>query len=81
MERRVLPRLMIIKKEGARFAFPVDEIRGVIRIDREELQVLPVTVARGPRRLTKGLFYFDGAHVGLLNEDDLFSSLSRSLMP
>jgi chemotaxis-related protein WspD len=80
-DKQVLPRLMIIKKEGARFAFPVDEIRGVARIAREDLQDLPVTVAKGPRRLTKGLFYLDGVHVGLLSEDDLFSSLSRSLVP
>jgi chemotaxis-related protein WspD len=80
-ERKVFPRLMVIKKERARFVFPVDEIRGVVRISREELQDLPVTVAKGPRRLTKGLFYLDGVHVGLLSEDDLFSSLSRSLTP
>ena len=80
-DKKVFPRLMIIKKEGARFVFPVDEIRGVARIAREELQDLPVTVAKGPRRLTKGLFYLDGIHVGLLSEDDLFSSLSRSIVP
>ena len=80
-DQQVFPRLMIIKKEGARFVFPVDEIKGVARIAREELQDLPVTVAKGPRRLTKGLFYLDGVHVGLLSEDDLFSSLSRSLVP
>ncbi|HEY5497699.1 MAG TPA: chemotaxis protein CheW [Syntrophales bacterium] len=80
-DQKVFPRLMIIKKEGARFVFPVDEIRGVARIAREELRDLPVTVAKGPRRLTKGLFYLDGVHVGLLSEDDLFSSLSRSLIP
>jgi len=80
-DRKIIPRLMIIKKEADRFVFPVDEIRGVARIDREELQDLPVTVAKGPRRLTKGLFYLDGVHVGLLSEDDLFSSLSRSLVP
>lgn len=79
-EQQVFPRLMIIKKEGARFVFPVDEIKGVARIAREELQDLPVTVAKGPRRLTKGLFYLDGVHVGLLSEDDLFSSLSRSIV-
>ncbi|MBA4395840.1 MAG: chemotaxis protein CheW [Syntrophus sp. (in: bacteria)] len=79
--RNVFPRLMIIKKDGARFVFPVDEIRGVVRIARGELQDLPVTVAKGPRRLTKGLFHLDGVHVGLLSEDDLFLSLSRSLMP
>jgi hypothetical protein len=32
-------------------------------------------------RLTKGLFYLDGVHVGLLSEDDLFPSFARSLTP
>jgi chemotaxis-related protein WspD len=80
-EQRACPRLMMVKKEGARFVFPVDEISGVARIAREDLQDLPVTVAKGPRRLTKGLFYLDGVQVGLLSEDDLFSSLARSLGP
>ncbi len=80
-DQRVFPRLIIVKKAGARFVFPVDEIRGVARIAREGLQDLPVTVAKGPRHLTKGLFYLDGVHVGLLSEDDLFSSLARSLVP
>lgn len=33
-----LPRLMVVKKYGRRFVFPVDEVRGVHRISEDELE-------------------------------------------
>ncbi len=72
--------MMIIRKDGERFVCPIHEMCGVHRISSDEVRNPPLTVSKGVTNLTRGLFYLDGVHVGLLKDADLFAALSRSLI-
>ena len=75
----IYPRLVVVVRDGARYAFPAEEVLGVHRLDDDDLQDLPATLSKSARALTKGLFTLEGRTVGFLDEDKLFQSLARSL--
>jgi len=77
---KTMARMMIIRKDGGRFVFPVHEMCGVHRISSDEIRNPPATVSKGVTNLTRGLFYLDDVHVGLLKEEDLFEALSRCVI-
>ena len=72
-------RLVVAKWDGSRFAFPVDEVHGVNRLEMEDLKEPPATVAKFSASLTRGIFAWREKTVGLLNVESLFSTLNRSL--
>jgi chemotaxis-related protein WspD len=74
-------RMVVVRREGARFVFPVDEIIGVNRIAADEVRDVPATLSRSARALSSGIFSLGDETVGLLDEDQLFSALTRSLAP
>jgi len=80
-ESKVYPRLVVIARQGQRFAFAADEVLGVHRLPPEALRALPATVARSLRALTTGIFPLEGRTVGLIDEEKLFAALTRSLAP
>lgn len=80
-DRKVYPRLVVVSREGARFAFLADEILGVHRFPVAGIQELPATVSRSIRALTAGILPWQGKTVGLLEEEKFFAALSRSLTP
>lgn len=73
------PRLCVVRNNGERFAFGVDEILGVWRIPVTRLQPVPVTLAKSPSAQTSSCFEIDGHNVGLIDKQRLFSVLDRSL--
>lgn len=82
-DREALPvqqeRMLVIGRDGQRFVFSVEQIRGVHRIVPEDLGDVPATVSRSARSLTRGIFLQDGCPVGLLDEERLFLAMARSL--
>jgi chemotaxis-related protein WspD len=78
-DRKVYPRLVVVSRDGQRFAFPVDEVLGVHRFPLAGLQELPATVSRSIRALTAGIIPWQERTVGLLEEEKFFAALSRSL--
>ncbi len=81
VDRRIYPRLVVIAREGQRFAFPADEVMGVRRFPSSALQELPATIAKSVRALTTGIFPWEEKKVGLLAEEKFFTALTRSLAP
>lgn len=79
--RKVYPRLVVLARQGQRFAFAADEVLGVHRFPPESLQEPPATVARSLRALTVGIFLREERTVGLIDEEKLFTALTRSLAP
>jgi len=79
--RKVYPRLVVVSRDGQRFAFPADEVLGVHRLPLADLQELPATVSRSIRALTAGIFPWQKRTVGLLEEEKFFAALIRSLAP
>ncbi len=79
--RRIYPRLVVIAREGQRFAFPVDEVMGVRHFPAAALQELPATLAKSVRALTSGIFPWEEKTVGFISEEQCFAALTRSLTP
>lgn len=80
-DHKIYPRLVVVSREGQRFAFPADEVLGVHRFSLTVLQELPATASRSVRALTAGILPWHDRTVGLLEEEKLFAALSRSLTP
>jgi chemotaxis-related protein WspD len=72
-------RLLVVSADTNHFAFPVDEVYGVHRFNREELEEPPATVARAARSFTRGVFRWRQHTVGYLDSEALFLNLHRSL--
>jgi chemotaxis-related protein WspD len=81
LPRRPESRMVVVSKDGQRFTFPVEEIVGVHRIVPGALADVPATLSRSARSLTRAIFFLDGHHVGLLDEERLFPAMIRSLTP
>lgn len=77
--RTLTGRLLVIGAGPNRFAFPVDEVFGVHRFHRDELEAPPATVARDARSFTRGLFRWRQHTVGYLDGETLFRHLNLSL--
>lgn len=78
---KVYPRLVVVSRDGQRFAFIADDVLGVHRFPITNLQELPATVSRSIRALTAGILPWQETTAGLLEEERLFAALGRSLAP
>jgi chemotaxis-related protein WspD len=68
-------RLLVVRRDGESWVFPVDEVAQVHRFPTAELTRVPATVARSPSHLTRGVFAWEGQPVGYLDEARLFEAL------
>ncbi len=72
---RAWPRLLVLERDGAAWALPVDEVDGARRIPLESLRRPPVTVASGSPSFTASVFTITKGDVGLLDDDLLLLAL------
>ncbi len=72
-------RLLVLGWSDGAVAVPVDEVLGVRRCRARDLQEIPATVARGQATYTKGILQSDEHSIGLLDEQLLCYTISRSL--
>ncbi len=72
-------RLLIARREGDRFAFPVDHVHGITRFPPGDIREVPSTVSRGGHPCTHGIALLEGRSVGLIDDERLFHLLNRSL--
>lgn len=79
--RRIYPRLVVVAREGQRFAFPADEVLGVHRFPLAAMEELPATISKSVRALTAGIFPWGERKVGLIAEEKFFAALTRSMAP
>jgi chemotaxis-related protein WspD len=70
-------RLLVIEKKGHRYVFPVSEIYGIHRYLPAELHEAPTTIANASASFVKGIITLEHRHVGCLDEEVLFNSLTR----
>jgi chemotaxis-related protein WspD len=73
------PRLLVIGRDGQRWAFVVDAVYGIHRLASESLLEVPATAAKLPSGLTKAIFTWRETHAGLLDDQRLFEALRRSV--
>lgn len=72
-------RLLVGAWEGKRLAFPADEVFGVLRFHREEVNEPPGTLRDATLTFTQGILPWEKKTVALLNAETLFSTFNRNL--
>ncbi|MEP6873509.1 MAG: chemotaxis protein CheW [Burkholderiales bacterium] len=78
-QRSAQQRLLVIGGDGQRLGFPVDEVHGIHRVHAHELKEVPGTVARATATYSKAILAWQQKSVGLLDDQLLLHTLSRSL--
>jgi chemotaxis-related protein WspD len=76
---RIQPRLVVIAQGEESWAFHADEVLGVQRFSSGELGPVPVTVAHGMARVSKGLLTLGDRRVGYLDSEALFTMLRQGV--
>jgi chemotaxis-related protein WspD len=68
-------RLILARRDGDLWAFPVDEVDQVYRFSAGDLTGAPATLARAAARLTQAVFVWRGRSIGYLDDARLFEVL------
>ena len=76
---RAFPRLLVFKAQGQRWAFPADEVRGMIRLPRAALETPPANLARSAESPISALFGLEGLRVSLLDPNPLAARFEAAL--
>ncbi len=71
-------RLVVIRHEAGRVAFPVDEVRSIHRYHPRELKSVPATIAKAAAAYTKAVLSWQGKTVGCLDDQLILHTLNRS---
>lgn len=72
-------RLMVIRHNGRRLAFPVDEILSIDRYHPRELRSVPATIAKASAAYTKAILSLKDKTVGWLDDQLLAHALDKSV--
>lgn len=72
-------RLVVIRYEGGRVAFPVDEVHSTHRYHPHELKAVPATVVKAASAHTKAVLSWQDKTVGYLDDQLLVHTLNRSV--
>jgi chemotaxis-related protein WspD len=72
-------RMLVVRLDGERYVFPVDEVLGVYRVPVADFSEPPATVAKSPDTSVKGIFNLKEKRIGLLEEDSFHNALKRGL--
>jgi chemotaxis-related protein WspD len=72
-------RLVVIQKQGDRFAFLASEIHGLVRSLWQELVSPPDTLARAEPHYTSSILQWNGKSVSCLDDELLFYTLNKGL--
>ena len=70
-------RLVVVLQENHLVAFPVSEVKGIIRYTPEMVKDLPITVSGSKAVYTMGILHLDGKDIGLLKNKPLFKTLTK----
>jgi len=73
------PRLLVARKDRFAMAFPVDEVMGLHRFDRDAIRAIPATVAHAVPQFSRGMLTADGRKIGLLDDELVFHALTKVL--
>lgn len=83
ISKGIYERMMVVVKDGIRYAFPVGEVRGIRRYSTKELLDSPATVTHDARDYLYGMVLWkegdEERHIGCLNEALLFPALERGI--
>jgi len=69
-------RLLVVKRDGKRVAFPVDEVVGTYRCQESDFEVPPATVTMAASAFTQKILRWQGKVIGFLDDKMLVASLN-----
>lgn len=72
-------RMLALQDRNDYWIFSVSQIYGVYRLEPSSVKNVPVTIVKSSKNYLKGIFDWNGTHVGLFDDELLFYSLNRSL--
>jgi chemotaxis-related protein WspD len=72
-------RLIVIQQAGATWAFQADDVLGVRRFASSDIGPVPVTVAQGMARVSRGLMTVGPKTAGYIDTDQLFTLLRQAV--
>lgn len=72
-------RLVVIQRAGASWAFQADDVLGVRRFSTDDIGPVPVTVAQGMARVSRGLMSLGASSAGFVDSDQLFTLLRQAV--
>lgn len=73
-------RLVVISRPGDTWAFPVDELYGVQRVERQELHNPPATLSRSAVSFTKAVLTWQERTVACLDSQALFNGIRKRVL-
>lgn len=73
------PRLVVLERDGVSWVVQVDEILGVQRFSTTDISPVPVTVAQGMARVSRGLISLGARNVGFVDTEQLFTLLRTAV--
>jgi chemotaxis-related protein WspD len=68
-------RLLVVRRDGEGWVFPVDEVDQVQRFAVRELKPAPATLSRATAKLSRGVFVWRERAIGYLDEAALFQTV------
>jgi chemotaxis-related protein WspD len=71
----VYARTVVMEVQENRWAFRVDEIAGIHRLDKKELKDVPVVISKTPDTYTKKILHLENRKINYLNYELLFYEL------
>jgi chemotaxis-related protein WspD len=78
-DRSLVQRLLVLRWPDGTAAVPVDEVHGVHRFREQDLKEVPATLAEAQSRYTKAVLCWGERSVGVLDEQLVGYTLTRSL--
>ena len=72
-------RLMVVRCERGRIAFPVDEVQRTHRYSSADLRGVPATIARSTANYTKGILRWRDRMVGCLDDQRVIEAMDRAI--
>ncbi len=72
-------RLLVVNRDGQRFAFPVDEVLGVRSLAPDDFAPAPATLSKAPDAISVSVFSIGARRIALLDEARFFDRLMRAL--
>lgn len=70
-------RLVVVRQDSHHIAFPVSEVKGIVRYTPDMIKEPPVTVTGSKAVYTEGILQIDGKDIGLLKNKPLFKTLTK----
>ena len=72
-------RLLVVSRDGQRFAFQVDEVLGVRALAPGDFTSAPAVLSKAPDTVITSVFSAEERRIGFLDETRLFEHVARSL--